>query len=233
MSAKGRYFKFDCMSAFQQSKLRIVVADDHLVLLEGLVSLLRSENKFNEVAQATGGKELISLLANEDFDVCLLDISMPGMDGMEAAKWIRENKLSIKIIVLTTHDEEEIIAEMIQIGADGYLLKSCTRQELLDCISRVAAGKNYFSGQVSDSIIQSYSKQLKKQHEAATPLLTPRETEIIRLLADEYTNERIARQLNITYRTVETHRKNIMQKTKAANLAGLIKFAYTTGLITK
>lgn len=215
------------------SKIRILVADDHLVLLDGLVSLLRNEKKFSEVAQAADGTQLISLLTKEDFDICLLDISMPGMDGIEAAKWIRAHKPSVKIIVLTTHDEEEIIAEVMLIGADGYLLKSCTRQELLDCISRVAAGKNYFSSKVSESIIQNYSKQLKKQNEPPAPLLTPRETEIIRLLADEYTNERIARQLNITYRTVETHRKNIMQKTKAVNLAGLIKFAYNTGLISK
>ena len=212
--------------------IKLLIADDHRVLLDGLVSLLQSEPNFEIAATAENGQQVIDLLKKNDYDICLLDISMPQIDGMEAAKWIMKNKPHTKIIILTTHDEEEIIAEMLHIGVSGYLMKTSTRQELVDGINRVVSGKLYFSDEVNTALLQGYAKGMEKKKEIDTPvLLTQREKEIVQLLAKEYTNDRIAAELHISYRTVETHRKNIMQKTKAHNLAGLIKFAYSKGLI--
>ena len=212
--------------------IKLLIADDHRVLLDGLVSLLQNEPNFEIAATAKNGQQAIDLLKKNDYDICLLDISMPEIDGMEAAKWIIENKPHTKIIILTTHDEEEIIAEMLHIGVSGYLMKTSTRQELVDGINRVMKGKFYFSDEVNTALLQGYSKGMEKKKEQDDPImLTQREKEIVQLLAKEFTNEKIAAELHISYRTVETHRKNIMQKTKAHNLAGLIKFAYDKGLI--
>jgi DNA-binding NarL/FixJ family response regulator len=213
-------------------KIRLLVADDHRVLLDGLVSLLKDEPNFEVGATAHDGRQVMELLAKAVYDICLLDISMPVFDGIETAKQVIKNYPATKVIILTTHDEEQIIAEMLYIGVSGYLLKSSTRQELVDAINRVMKGKLYFSETVNETMLRSYANELeRKKHPEEKVMLTQREKEIIQLLAREYTNERIANALHISYRTVETHRKNIMQKTKAHNLAGLIRFAYSKGLI--
>jgi DNA-binding NarL/FixJ family response regulator len=230
-TAPGK-FNFMKMNGEIQNKIRLLIADDHRVLLDGLVSLLKTEENFIIAGIAEDGNKVVELIKQNDYDVCLLDISMPGIDGMEAAKWIRKNKPGIKIIILTTHDEEEIIAEMINMGVAGYLLKTSTRHELVEAINKVMRGKLYFSNEVNDALMKGYAKELdKKKNTAPTVKLTHREKQIVQLLAKEYTNDRIASELSISYRTVETHRKNMMQKTNAHNLAGLLKFAYSSGLI--
>ena len=214
------------------TKIKLLVADDHRVLLDGLVSLLKKEKNFDVAATAENGRQVIELVSSNDYDICLLDISMPEIDGMEASKWISKNKPGTKIIILTTHDEEEIISELVHIGVSGYLLKSCTRQELVKAINRVMYGKVYFGDEVNEAIMQGYANEIgRKKTTDETVLLTLREKEIVQLLAKEYTNDKIAAELQISYRTVETHRKNIMQKTKASNLAGLLKYAYGNGML--
>ncbi len=213
-------------------KIKLLIADDHRVLLDGLVSLLKTEKNFEISATAENGQQVIEVMKKNDYDICLLDISMPEIDGMEATKWIKQNKPATKIIILTTHDEEEIVSEMIHIGVSGYLMKTSTRQELVDAINRVMSGKLYFSDKVNETILQGYAKEKEKNKKSEELiLLTQREEEIVQLLLKEYTNDKIAEELHISYRTVETHRKNIMQKAKAHNLAGLIKFAFSKGMV--
>ena len=207
--------------------IKLLVADDHKILLEGIVSLLKAEDSFNVAATAGNGNEVIDCISKEDYDVCLLDINMPGMDGMEAARIIKEKKPATKIIMLTTYNDKEIIAELVHIGVSGYLLKNSGKQELTEAIKKVMSGRYYFSAEVEDIIINGLSG--KKTND--TVLLTDREKEIVQLLAREFTNDKIAAQLHISYRTVETHRKNIMQKTKAHNLAGLLRYAYENALV--
>ena len=213
-------------------KIKLLVADDHLVLLDGLVSLLKKERNFEILATAENGRQVIELANKMDFDICLLDISMPGIDGMEAAKWLIKNKPGTKVIILTTHDEEEIIAEMLYIGVAGYILKNSTRQQLVDAINKVMTGKFFFSEEVSGAILNGYTQNITHRNSPEEIImLTHREKEIVLLLAREYTNDNIADELHISYRTVETHRKNIMQKTGAHNLAGLLNYAYGKGLL--
>jgi DNA-binding NarL/FixJ family response regulator len=212
--------------------VRLLIADDHRILLDGIVSLLQAEDGIVVAGIAGNGYEVLELVNKRDFDVCLLDISMPGLDGMETAKMLKERKPALKIIVLTTYNDKEIITEMLQAGVSGYLLKNSSKQELTEAIKKVAGGAFYFSNEVHAAIMENYMQQLKeKNNTAEVIILTQREKEILQLLAREYTNEKIAEALNISYRTVETHRKNIMQKTKSHNLAGLLKFAYHKNLI--
>ncbi|MBI5856166.1 MAG: response regulator transcription factor [Sphingobacteriales bacterium] len=209
------------------SKIKLLVAEDHSIVREGIVSLLQAEPSFEVVATAGNGKEVVELLSRYEPDVCLLDISMPLMDGMETASWIREKKPQIKIIMLTTYNDKEIVSEMIHAGVSGYLLKNSDKQELAEAVHRVMKGRHYFSEEVENIILKGLTE--KKQEEVIP--LTAREMEIVQLLAKEYTNDKIAGELHISYRTVESHRKNIMQKTKSHNLAGLLKYAYGRGLL--
>jgi DNA-binding NarL/FixJ family response regulator len=208
-------------------KIKLLVADDHKILLEGIVSLLQSEGSFDVADTAGNGYEVMELVKKNDYDVCLLDINMPQMDGMEAAKLIRLVKPVTKIIMLTTYNDNEIISELVHIGVSGYLLKNSDRSELVEAIKKVMSGRYYFSAEVEDIIMKGVSEKKEKD----VVILTDREKQIISLLGKEYTNEKIANELNISYRTVETHRKNIMHKTKSRNLAGLLKHAYSKGLI--
>lgn len=208
-------------------KIKLLIADDHNILLEGIVSLLQSEGSFDVAATASNGYEVMKLVNKNDYDVCLLDINMPGLDGIEAAKLIKTAKPSIKIVMLTTYNDKEIISELIHIGVSGYLLKNSDKSELVEAIFKVMSGRYYFSAEIEEIIMQGVAE--KKNPEVI--VLTEREIEIVKLLAREYTNDKIAAELHISYRTVETHRKNIMQKTKSHNLAGLLKHAYSKGFI--
>ena len=208
-------------------KIKLLIADDHKILLEGIVSLLQTEASFHVAATATDGYEVMKLIPKNDYDVCLLDINMPGLDGIETAKQIKTAKPGIKIIMLTTYNDKEIISELIHTGVSGYLLKNSDRSELVEAITKVMSGRYYFSAEVEAIIMQGVGE--KKNTDVI--ILTDREIEIVKLLGKEYTNEKIATELHISYRTVETHRKNIMQKTKSHNLAGLLKHAYSKGLL--
>jgi DNA-binding NarL/FixJ family response regulator len=210
------------------NKINLLVADDHAILRDGIVSLLQSDPSFEIAGTASNGYEVMDLVNSRPIDVCLLDINMPGLDGIETAKLLRQKKPELKIIMLTTYNDREIISELVHIGVAGYLLKNSDKEELAEAIQKVMKGRHYFSSEVETIILEGLTE--KRSPEAIAPL-TDRELEVVQLLAKEYTNDKIATELHISYRTVETHRKNIMQKTKAHNLAGLIKFAYNKGLI--
>jgi len=207
--------------------IKLLIADDHNILREGIVSLLQPEEAFEVCGTVANGYEVIEFVGKHNIDVCLLDINMPGLDGLDTARWLKEKKPAVKIIMLTTYNDPEIISELVHIGVSGYLLKNSDKQELAEAIHRVMKGRHYFSAEVEDIIL----KGLSEKKTPGVIMLTDREQEVIKLLAKEYTNEKIASELHISYRTVETHRKNIMQKTKSHNLAGLLKFAYNKGLV--
>jgi DNA-binding NarL/FixJ family response regulator len=215
-------------------KTTILIADDHQLFLDGIVSLLQTEKTFNIADTANDGYRVLELFGKNKYDVCILDINMPLLNGIDTAKKIVEKKFATKIIILTTHDDKEFISEMLHAGVSGYVLKNTTKTELIKAIKDVAAGEKYFSNEVHKSVMENYLHAIKKEKTGSNDeivLLTPREIEIVKLLAKENTNENIANALHISYRTVETHRKNIMQKTGTKNLAGLIKYAYEKGIL--
>lgn len=209
--------------------IRVLIADDHHLFVDGIASLLRDESGILIEDTADDGYKVLELIDRKRYDVCLLDISMPRLDGIEVAKRLVEKQPALRIIILTTYNDREIIEELTKLGVAGYLLKNCTKAELINAIRAVAAGDQYYSPDAQKAMIQNYTSLIR-----GTPgeiVLTKREIEILKLLADQYTNDRIATALRISYRTVETHRKNMMQKTKAHNLAGLLSYGYSKGLI--
>jgi len=222
--------KFDMKAkSSHMNNIRLLIADDHHLFLDGIVSLLKTEVAF-QIETAHDGYEVLDKISKSNYDVCLLDIGMPSMDGITTAKTLKDRNTSVKIIILSTYNDKEIVSEMMNIGVAGYLLKNCSKQELVKAIQKVFDGGKYFSEEMQNTVVNQFTTYLSHQKSKAEEILTPREIEIVQLLAKEYTNEKIANALNISFRTVETHRKNIMQKTKSHNLAGLLKFAYEQGI---
>jgi DNA-binding NarL/FixJ family response regulator len=210
--------------------IKLLIADDHQLLLDGISSLFKDEPGITIVGKASDGYEVIRIAEKEEVDICLLDISMPGMDGIETARLLKEKSPQVKVIILTTYNDREIVEELIDIGVSGYILKNATKQELVDAITRVYQDGMYFSNEVQQSLMENYVKLNRQKKSPQSVVLTQREKEILQLLSKEYTNEKIATELNISYRTVETHRKNLMHKTNAHNLAGLLKYGYQNDL---
>jgi DNA-binding NarL/FixJ family response regulator len=212
-------------------QIRVLLADDHQLLLDGIQSLLAGEADIDVAGTALNGYEALDKVKEGAFDVCLLDISMPGLDGIATARAIRELRPGLPIIVLTTYRDREIVVEMLEIGVSGYLLKNAGRAELAEAIRKVHAGGMEFSNEIHEGIMSNYIQLNRARNGTGAVMLTQREQEILQLLARELTNEKIAAELHISFRTVETHRKNLLHKTGSHNLAGLLRHAYRTGLL--
>lgn len=212
-------------------KIKIVVADDHHILLDGLKALLQKQKDIEILGLFDNGKKLFDALQTAQPDVALVDINMPEMNGHELTKNIKESFPSIAVIVLSMYDDATHIMEMIDAGASGYLLKNITDKELLEAIRTVARGKLYFCSEVSEKITTFALQQQKKKDQPEEPKLTFRELEILKLIAQEFSNAQIASTLFISERTVETHRKNMLRKTNNKTILGLLKYALEKQII--
>ncbi|HEY0743921.1 MAG TPA: response regulator transcription factor [Chryseosolibacter sp.] len=207
------------------SPLSILLVDDHTMLLEGINHLLEGQPTIHVVAKVSGVKHAIELLKSAEVDLIVTDLHMPGMDGVALFNHVKENYPSIKTIVLSMDDEVQIVKELLRSGVHGYVLKKDTHSELLKAIDEVRNGRVYVSSEVNKVLLDGL------QHDNEKPLLTTRELEIVRLIAKEYSNKQIAEELFISERTVETHRKNILRKTRVGSIVGLIKYAYANKLL--
>ncbi len=219
-------------------KTRILIADDHDVVRSGLRMLLRTGPDFSVVAEAGDGKEAVRLAGTARPDVAILDISMPKLDGIGATKLIREKYPEVKILVLTVHEGEEYVHEILRAGASGYLLKNASKKEIFDAIRSVMAGERFFSRGISQLIVDGFVRGLKgqpsgdaKEASLQSAKLTKRELEILQYIAQGYTNREIADALFLSFRTVNTHRANLMQKLDIHDTAGLVRHAITLGLV--
>ena len=213
------------------SKIRIVVADDHHILLDGLKALLQKQKDLEIAGMYDNGLSLFDDLPKSQPDVALVDINMPGLNGMELTKKIKEFDPGLPVIALSMHDDATHIMEMIEAGATGYLLKNVNDTELLGAIRAVSMGKMYFSQEVSDTITAYAVNKQRKQEQAEEVKLTDRELEILKLISEEMSNAQIAAALFISERTVETHRKNMLRKTNNKTIVGLLKYALERNLI--
>ena len=209
-------------------KIVLALVDDHQIVIDGLMSLLKGHTNFSIAFATTDPTEVISLLKKNPVDILLTDIMMPGMNGNQLAKKVKESFPAIKILALSMSGEGEIVNEMIN-DADisGYVLKNIGKKELVTAIEKIAGGGIYFSEAVLEELRKTATR--KKQNEEAH--LTDREIEIIGLIEKEYSNKQIAETLFISERTVETHRKNIFRKTATNSVIGLVKYAYEHRLI--
>ena len=216
-------------------KTKIIIADDHQLVIDGIKSMLADQDDIEIIATACDGAALVQAIKKEQPDLVLLDINMPKMDGVKATKKINQQFDAIKILILSTYDDVRLVKEILKLGASGYLLKTAPREELIKAIQSLMQGGNYFSQEISDKIFKSL---MKTDSSPEIPLdqlppvsLTPREREVIRLIAMEYTGKEIAKELFISQNTVETHRKNLLRKLKVRNTVGLVKYAMKHDLI--
>jgi DNA-binding NarL/FixJ family response regulator len=215
-------------------KVRIVIAEDHTILREGLKSLLSSNPDFEIIGEAEDGREAIRCVEKFKPDLILMDLSMPRINGLDAIKEIKKRFSETKILVLTVHKTEEYILASLKSGADGYILKDSTHAELVLAVKNVLSGKHYISPGISEKVIEGYlegKKALKTKSSWET--LTQREREILKLIAEGYKNKEIGNYLCISPKTVEKHRANLMEKLDLHNVQALTAFAIEKGLVTK
>jgi DNA-binding NarL/FixJ family response regulator len=217
-----------------KEKQRIVIAEDHRILREGLRALISSNPDFDIVGEAEDGRDAIRCVEKLVPDLILLDLSMPRMNGMEAINEIKKQCPETKILVLTVHSTEEYILTTLRAGADGYVLKDATHTELMMAIKSVLTGKTYLSPGVSEKVIEGYLEG-RKTLRSSTPwdTLTQREREVLKLIAEGYKNKEIADYLYISVKTVEKHRANLMRKLDLHSTSSLTAFAMEKGLVTR
>ena len=214
--------------------INVLIVDDHSIVRDGIKFLLLNHQKIKIVDECSNGKEAVDYLENHHPDVILMDINTPEMNGIEATEIISKKYGDIKIIALTMYSERSFITKILKAGASGYLLKETSFKEIEEAILSVMDGENYFSKKVSDIILSSYLNKRKKRNYNGLALiddLSKRELQVLKLIADGFTNNKIAEELILSIRTVETHRRNLHQKLGVHNTAGLVKFAAENDLI--
>ncbi len=211
------------------NEIKVIIADDHQMFIDGIKSLLRNEKHVQILCEVNSGKAALEAIQSETFDLLITDVSMGEMSGVELTKLVKRNFPELKVLVLSMHNEKQIISEILLAEAEGYVLKNTGKEELLLAINTIIAGDTFYSKEVLKMMLQSVTQNTKK--EEATKDLTERELEIILLIVQEYSTPEIAELLFISPRTVETHRKNIMQKLNTKTIVGLMKFAFRNNLI--
>jgi len=214
--------------------LRIVLAEDHTILREGLRALLSVDPAFEIIGEAQDGREAVRCVEKLEPDLLLMDLSMPRMSGMDAIREIKKRYPDIKIIALTVHKTEEYLLATLQAGADGYVLKDATHDELVLAIKNVMGGKSYLSPGVSEKVIEGYLEG-KESNRSRSPweTLSQREREVLKLIAEGYKSREIADYLNISANTVDKHRANIMKKLDLHSASALTALAIKEGIAGK
>jgi DNA-binding NarL/FixJ family response regulator len=214
-----------------EERIRVVVADDHAVVRQGIRTVLASDDRFEVVAEAASGDEALALATEHEPDVLLLDITMPGMTGLEVASRLREAAVPVRMLVLSMHDRPEYVLEAVRAGAHGYLLKDTGPRELREAVRAVHEGETYFSPTVAERLTAALRGELEREsRRGPLQLLTQREQEVLRLIAGGRTNKEIAAELGISPRTVESHRESLTRKLRIRSIAGLTRFAIEMGI---
>ena len=214
------------------NKIKLILADDHNILLNGLNALITKQKDMEVIGCFQNGQLLYDAVSQlPAIDMALIDIDMPVMNGHQLTLKLKENYPNIRVVILSMHDDASHIMDLVESGIAGYLLKNANDTELLEAIRTIMGGRMYFSPEVGDKI-EALVKERKNQREAPpAPKLTDREVEILKLIAQEFTNAQIADTLFISERTVETHRKNMLRKTDNKSIIGLIKFGMEQKII--
>jgi two-component system response regulator NreC len=222
------------MDVFFMEKRRILIVEDHTILREGLKALLTTNPDIEIAGEAGDGREAIWLVEKLDPDMVLMDLSMPRMDGMQAIREIKRRWPKMKILALTAHKTEEYVLTTLKAGADGYLLKDSTYQEMMTAVTSVLSGKRYLSPGISDGVIEGYleGKQTIK-FQGAWDNLTIREREVLKLIAEGHRNKEIAELLVISPKTVEKHRANLMIKLNLHSVSELTAYAMVKGFVNE
>ena len=217
----------------ETKKIRILLADDHNIMRRGLRLLLERQPGFEAVGEAADGRLAVERAEAAKPDVVVLDIAMPNMSGIEAAQRISASLPQTAIVILSMHSDEGYVLRALKSGAKGYVLKDSAENDLIEAIKAVSEGKAFFSPEISNILVEDYVREMRKRGaEDSYELLTPREREILQMLAGGKSNKDIATVLNLSLYTVETHRRNLQDKLNLHSLAELILYAVRKGIIS-
>lgn len=211
------------------NKLKIFIVDDHQILIDGIESMLKGIAEFEVVGKSLDGNLALNFLSENQVDVLLTDLYMPKMTGIELTHKVKKRFPKVKVLALSVSYDVSIVHDLMDAGISGFIIKTIGRDELIEAIHEIAKGNIYFSREVSNEILRSLSNRTDVEEENYH--LTDRELEIVKLIAQEFSNSEIANKLCISERTVETHRKNIYRKTNTKTIVGLIKYAVERKLI--
>lgn len=217
-----------------ENKIRIHLADDHQVLIDGILAVLKINPNFEVVGFSLNGENLVEKVAKDNSDVLVMDINMPEKDGIQVLREFNEKGFTCKVIILSSYDDVKLIKEVIKLGASGYLTKQCAGENIIDAISTVAQGNQYFSSSVKDKIFNALTGNTQNQPYDVNEVIasiTSRELEILSLITNEKSGKEISEILFISTNTVETHRKNLMKKINVKSSIGLVLFATKHNLI--
>jgi DNA-binding NarL/FixJ family response regulator len=210
--------------------VRIILADDHKIMREGLRALLAKQKEIEVIAEADSGRAVIELCSQLHPDVVIIDISMPDLNGIDAARQITRQAPDIKVIALSMHSDKKYVKEMLAAGASGYLLKDAAFEELGMAIATVLKNKTYLSPQITDTVVKDYVNENVPRDSIASTALSAREREVLQLIAEGKSTRDIAATLYVSVKTIETHRKQLMDKLGINNIAELTKYAIREGL---
>lgn len=210
--------------------IRVAIADDHAILREGVKLLLEADPDIEVIGQASNGLEAVRVAAEQKPDVMLMDIQMPGVDGIEATERVRRQAPTTKVLVLSQIDNEEYLVRVLQAGAMGYVLKQNASEELVAAVHTVQKGHVYMTPSMASRFVQMYFRKEEEKKDRSKQL-TPREQDVLKGIADGLTNRQIADELNVSIKTVQTHRGNIMEKLNLHDRVELVKYALRSGLV--
>ena len=213
------------------NKIKVLIADDHKIFRDGIKSILEKEKDIEVIEEAANGSEVLERLGKVTIDVLVLDIDIGKPNGIEITEIVRREYPEVKILILSMMSLHDFIIQALEKGATGFILKNTGKDEVLTAIRSVAKGDSYFSREVSSIIIEHLNKPRSSRKSIADIPLSSREIEVLKLITREYSNPEIAEKLFISIRTVDTHRRNLLEKLGMKNTAGLVKYAIQKGLI--
>ena len=210
--------------------IRVLLADDHTLVRAGICSLIKNMEGTEVIAEAGDGREALRLVRTHRPDVVLMDVAMPGLNGLEATARIAKKFPHVRVIILSMHINEEYVLQALRAGAAGYLVKGADAAELEIAIRAVARGETYLSPTVSKHVVTDYIQRISGET-TSLELLTPRQREVLQLIAEGYSTKKIASTLKISVKTVETHRMQLMERLDIHDIAGLVRYAIRIGLV--
>ena len=210
--------------------IRVVIADDHRILREGLRSILEGEKDIEIVGEADNGRDTVKLVRKLEPEIVIMDVAMPDLNGVDATSQIKNAEVDCKVLALSMHGDGQYVRGMLQAGASGYILKDCAGEELATAIRTVLKGRVYVSPEVAGTIVGDYVQHLSGEVSATAPVLSSREREVLQLIAEGKSTAQIAELIHVSVKTVETHRKRLMDKLELRSVAELTKYAIREGI---
>ena len=210
--------------------IKILLADDHKIMRDGLRSLIEMESDMAVVGEAAGGRTAVRLAGEVSADLVIMDVTMPDLNGIEATRQILSKTPNVRILALSMHSDDHFVAAMLEAGASGYLAKDCGPDDLIHAIRATVSGETYLSPRITSIVVKGYRRRLSKDQGENAPRLTAKEKEVLQLVAEGETSKSIAAQLRISPKTVEAHRQQIMDKLNIRTIAGVTKYAVQKGI---